>query len=444
MKIVHALGWYFPDSLGGTEVYVEGLCRCLRAKGHEVFVAAPDDAPSAEERTYDHDGVLVYRYPVPPFSIDTPHWQHQPVVVSGRFHSWLRSIRPDILHAHSLVTGMGLTELEAGRHLGAKVIFTHHLPSLGFVCARGSLMRWGMQRCDGKPSERVCAACSLHHLGWSRFLAEVISLIPSSVSRWALRRCRTFGAAAVPAMIHQYRSRRCAFYEVIDRMVVVNNWAKSLFLACGVPEEKIVTNRLGNPHLLGRHKSPPVECPTRMPITIGFIGRIYAEKGVIDLVRAVRSLPATAPVKIEIRGPTNTKRSRSTLDEVKRLVETDSRFMFAPALAPADIPPALMGYDVLCCPSATLENGPMVALEAHAVGTPVIGTRCGGLEEIVRDRYNGRLVEPGDWRQLASVIQAMIDSPAKTLDRWRTNLSEIRTISEIAIDYERLYETLRC
>jgi hypothetical protein len=25
MKIVQAVGWYFPDSLGGTEVYVAGL-----------------------------------------------------------------------------------------------------------------------------------------------------------------------------------------------------------------------------------------------------------------------------------------------------------------------------------------------------------------------------------------------------------------------------------
>ena len=42
MKIVHLLGWYFPDSVGGTEVYVEGLCRRLRAAGHEVLIAAPD------------------------------------------------------------------------------------------------------------------------------------------------------------------------------------------------------------------------------------------------------------------------------------------------------------------------------------------------------------------------------------------------------------------
>ena len=38
MKIAHLVGWYFPDSVGGTEVYVEGLCRWLRAAGHVVLI----------------------------------------------------------------------------------------------------------------------------------------------------------------------------------------------------------------------------------------------------------------------------------------------------------------------------------------------------------------------------------------------------------------------
>ena len=42
MKIAHAVGWYYPESLGGTEVYVAGLCRRLRRAGHEVCVAVPE------------------------------------------------------------------------------------------------------------------------------------------------------------------------------------------------------------------------------------------------------------------------------------------------------------------------------------------------------------------------------------------------------------------
>ena len=58
MKIVQAVGWYYPDRLGGTEVYVGALCRRLREAGHEVLVAAPDPAHD-RARVYDHDGVQV-------------------------------------------------------------------------------------------------------------------------------------------------------------------------------------------------------------------------------------------------------------------------------------------------------------------------------------------------------------------------------------------------
>jgi len=40
VKIVHLLGWYFPDSVGGTEVYVEGLCRRLQDAGHDVQIGS--------------------------------------------------------------------------------------------------------------------------------------------------------------------------------------------------------------------------------------------------------------------------------------------------------------------------------------------------------------------------------------------------------------------
>jgi hypothetical protein len=50
VTIVPLLGWYFPDSVvGGNEVYVEGLCRRLRAAGYDVLIAAPDSRHVAPE-----------------------------------------------------------------------------------------------------------------------------------------------------------------------------------------------------------------------------------------------------------------------------------------------------------------------------------------------------------------------------------------------------------
>src|SRR5437762_1335461 len=64
MRIAHLLGWYYPESVGGTEIYVLELCRRLSRHGYETAVAAPL-AGADKITSYSHDGVNVFRYPIP-------------------------------------------------------------------------------------------------------------------------------------------------------------------------------------------------------------------------------------------------------------------------------------------------------------------------------------------------------------------------------------------
>jgi glycosyltransferase involved in cell wall biosynthesis len=89
-----------------------------------------------------------------------------------------------------------------------------------------------------------------------------------------------------------------------------------------------------------------------------------------------------------------------------------------------------------------LEGGPTVAIEAHAVGTPVIGTRIGAMPEIITDGVNGRLVPPGDWCALARVLQEVATNPAETIDRWRLSLPQARSMDQVTADYLSLYARL--
>ena len=57
MRVVHVPFGYFPDPVGGTEVYVAELARGLQSRGIESVVAAP--ARSLGSERYDHDGVPV-------------------------------------------------------------------------------------------------------------------------------------------------------------------------------------------------------------------------------------------------------------------------------------------------------------------------------------------------------------------------------------------------
>jgi glycosyltransferase involved in cell wall biosynthesis len=48
-----------------------------------------------------------------------------------------------------------------------------------------------------------------------------------------------------------------------------------------------------------------------------------------------------------------------------------------------------------------------------AYGRPVIGTRVGGIPEVVTDQETGFLIERGDVRALARKLVALIDDPSQ-------------------------------
>jgi glycosyltransferase involved in cell wall biosynthesis len=76
-----------------------------------------------------------------------------------------------------------------------------------------------------------------------------------------------------------------------------------------------------------------------------------------------------------------------------------------------DVETVLGAADVLVVPSTYQEPFPNVALEAGAVGLPVVGTTTGGQDEIIRDGVTGRLVPPRDHGALAGVLRELADDP---------------------------------
>jgi glycosyltransferase involved in cell wall biosynthesis len=179
--------------------------------------------------------------------------------------------------------------------------------------------------------------------------------------------------------------------------------------------------------------------PTGRPVTVGYLGRLDPVKGVQDLVRAAMSLPAGAPIRVEVRGPGAGPAARAWLAKLVARAASDERIRFGPAVGRDEVHALLAGWDLVCCPSLVLEGGPTVALESRAAGTPVIGSRIGGLAEMVSDEIDGRLVAPGDWRALAGVLAAVAADPRDTVDRWRRALPPVRSMREVAADCLVLY-----
>lgn len=434
MRIVQLCGWYFPESLGGTETYVALLSEQLRAAGHDVLVAAPD--PGARDpQVYEHAGIPVFRYP----TIDAPtraEARHDhPVRGAGWLHDWLARVRPDVVHVHTFVTGVGLHEIRAAKATGARVIVTTHSGALGFLCQRGSMMQWGTEPCDGRVAPHKCSACVLQERGVPIAAAAVLSRLPTAAAARLERLPGRLGTVlGLPALIASNRCRQRQMLELADVFVVLTEWGRRA-VSADAPGAAVVVNRLGV-------RTPPPRPRVHgftTPLRLACVGRFDGIKGVHDLARAVRSLPADLPLHLEFRGPAQSPDHRVVVEQLQRIAADDPRIVVAGPIAPDAVYEYLQSIDLLCCPSRTLEGGPTIALEAMAVGVPVVATRLGAMAEVLTDDVNGRLVRPGDVAALADVLRAVIADPVDTIGRWRAALPPVRTMADVAQQYVHLY-----
>jgi glycosyltransferase involved in cell wall biosynthesis len=439
VKIVHLVGWYFPDSVGGTEVYVEGLCRRLRAAGHDVLVAAPDSHHAAPER-YEHDQVPVFRYQIAGTPTRDEAHHRVPVRGAGRFHRFLADERPDILHVHSFTAGVGLPEIRAAHRLGIRVVVTCHLPGFGYMCRSGELMQWGRVPCDGIVIPDKCAACNLTRLGMPQAAARIAGAVPVPLSAALARLPGRIGTTlGMAASVHEYETMQRELFGLVDRFVVLNETGRRMLVSNGSPGEKIVLNRLGVSHMRITPKPGADIRPTGTCVGFGYVGRLHATKGLVQLARAVSAIPRDVAFRLDIRGPMLDEPSRRFAAGLQAMLDGDPRVRFGPGVPGPDVPALLAGYDALLCPSMWFENGPTIALEAMAVGTPIIASRVGNLAELVEDGVNGQLVEAGNIGEWARALTNAATHPAQTIDRWRRALTPPRTMDDIASDYLSLY-----
>lgn len=104
----------------------------------------------------------------------------------------------------------------------------------------------------------------------------------------------------------------------------------------------------------------------------------------------------------------------------------------------------LRGADVLVLTSDT-EGSPRVIMEAGLTGLPVVATRVGGVEELVKDRRTGRLCDAEDETGLVAATVQVLTEPElanRLRAAARTWMRANVTISRVAEAYEDFYREL--
>ena len=147
-----------------------------------------------------------------------------------------------------------------------------------------------------------------------------------------------------------------------------------------------------------------------------FVGRITRQKGLPVLLRAASALIPDAQLVL-CAGQADTPEQ---LAEVTELVEglrtgrngrARSGVFWIPEMLPkSEVIQLLTHATVFACPSVYEPLG-IVNLEAMACGTAVVGSRTGGIPEVVVDGETGLLVPPGEPEALAVALNALLGDP---------------------------------
>ncbi|MEO5854142.1 MAG: D-inositol-3-phosphate glycosyltransferase [Nocardioides sp.] len=149
-----------------------------------------------------------------------------------------------------------------------------------------------------------------------------------------------------------------------------------------------------------------------------FAGRIQPLKAPDVLLRAVAALLDQSPelrgrlVVPVVGGPSGTGLEHpESLADLAHELGLDDVVRFVPPVAQSELARWYAAATLVAVPSYNESFG-LVAVEAQAVGTPVVAAAVGGLSTVVRDGYSGLLVEGHDAHAWAAALRRIVTDDA--------------------------------
>lgn len=131
-----------------------------------------------------------------------------------------------------------------------------------------------------------------------------------------------------------------------------------------------------------------------------YIGRLSKEKGIFDLVKAMKD--NKEKLLIAGSGPEKEK-----IDKLIKEEKLTKRVKLLGQLKPTEVKEYVRKAHVVVVPSVWYENCPYSVLETIAIGKPIIGADIGGIPELVIDGENGLLFESGNSKDLSKKISEL-------------------------------------
>lgn len=348
---------------GGDCVHFLEVEKLLRGAGHDVAVMTmshPDNLP-LPPGSYSLPGVRIDGTASQKFKAAARILGAGVDSIIGKA---LDEFRPGVVHLHNIHSYISPRIAQMAHGAGCKVVWTLHDYKL--VCPTYSCL------CNGN----VCTDC----------MTDPLAVIK--------RRCmKNSLAASVLGYLEARRWSRGALLDCVDAFICPSDFMRGKMAEGGWPQSKLaVISNFANTDMFSDNGLQ--RCGAC------YIGRLSPEKGVELLAQAASrySLPltimGTGPMESALRerygrSPYITFAGAGTVEQVAALLARSA---------------------VSVIPSVWFENNPLSVIESLCCGTPVVGSRIGGIPELITPD-NGLLSTPADVDSLGRAVRQALALP---------------------------------
>jgi glycosyltransferase involved in cell wall biosynthesis len=382
MKICLISNLYNPWIIGGAEIYVEYLAKEL-SKKHEVFIITSEPfngLKSLMPKVEIQDNIKIYRF-YPANVYHTYYAKNSPDLIKPIWHLidiWnphsylliqriLNKEKPDVVHTHNL-GGISPSALYAAKTCRIPVVHTLH--DYSFICPRATLIH--------ERSHNICD-----------YPANFCKL---------------------------YRELKKKTTNSVDLITSPSNFVLDIFENTGFFDSShqnvSIPLGIGNTIKSDRNQKDTLD--------LLYVGQVAKHKGIDTLIKAFKEMDVKN-IKLHIVG------TGIYSDEIRKMAD-DSRITIHGFVSSEQKEELFSIADICVVPSIWYENSPVVIYESFFHGVPVVGSRIGGIPELIREGYNGLLFEAENPEELRHSLLYLVNHP-----------DELKKMSEGALESAKKY-----
>jgi len=305
--------------------------------------------------------------------------------------------RPDIAHFNIYYGQLTAAIIKPLKDAGIPIVQTLH--DYRLVCPVASLVSNG----------RICQDCEGHKF-W----------------RAIFKKCnrRSF-LRSILSVVEVYFSQIFGSRDRVDHFIAPSEFSRKKHIELGIPAEKIsvIPNFIDSANLNKESRN--------LGEYFLYFGRIEKNKGIFTLLEAFADIQHV-PLLIVGAG--------ESFEEVQKLIKQKSlrHIQLLGFRQGKELERLIEKSICTLIPSECYETFGLTILESFVYSRPVIGSRIGGIPEVITDKVDGFLVDPGNAHQLKEKVLWLVENPRKAIKMGAAGRDTSERLFNSEVYYQKL------